>query len=143
MALQGPIEGVLCNISKHFIVQFVHRAVGYSVCQRCQVRETGNSQVKGSSQGGDTCHINHKQTVLQSCQLKCNDIVNLTFICNTCAALQVPVYGDVFQEFIGQAVVQDDPLRGNLESNLLRLLPTGFSLLQKQKRSLFYCMLMC
>lgn len=30
VALQGPIVGVLSNVGKHFIVQFVHCAVGYS-----------------------------------------------------------------------------------------------------------------
>ena len=48
------------------------------------------------------------------------------------AALHVPVYGDIFQEFIGQVVVQHYSLRGNFESDLLRLLPTGFSLLRKK-----------
>lgn len=34
MALQGPVEGVLGDISKHFVMQLVHRAVGYSAGQR-------------------------------------------------------------------------------------------------------------
>lgn len=47
----------------------------------------------------------------------------------------VPVYGDVLQQSVGQAVVQDDSPRGNFESNLLRLLSTSFSLLHRQERS--------
>lgn len=49
--------------------------------------------------------------------------------------MNMPVYGDILQQFVGQAVVQDDSLRGNFESNLLRLLSTGFSLLHRQKKS--------
>lgn len=33
MALQGAIQGVLSDISKHFIMQFVHCAVGNSTAQ--------------------------------------------------------------------------------------------------------------
>lgn len=83
--------------------------------------------------------------VLEGCELafssfqKCNSTIIWTFISKTCAALHMPVYGDIFQEFVGQAVMQDDSLRGNFESNLLRLLPTGFSLLQRQNRSLRAC----
>lgn len=47
--------------------------------------------------------------------------------------LNMPVYGDVLQQFVGQAVIQDDSLRGNFESNLRRLLSTSFSLLNTQK----------
>lgn len=57
----------------------------------------------------------------------------------TCVSLHMPVYGDVFQEFVGRAVVQDDTLGRNLEGNLLRLLPAGFSLLHKQNRRLIAC----
>lgn len=34
MTLQGPVEGVLSYISKHFVMQLVHCAVGYSADQR-------------------------------------------------------------------------------------------------------------
>ena len=50
MALQGPIESVLSDISKHFVMQFVHCAVGYSAGQRGQVRGTADQQVEESSQ---------------------------------------------------------------------------------------------
>lgn len=50
---------------------------------------------------------------------------------DTC--VNMPVYGDILQQFVGQAVVQDDSLRGDFESNLLRLLSTGFSLLHRQR----------
>ena len=51
------------------------------------------------------------------------------------SALHIPVNGDVFQEFIGQAVVQHYSLRGNLESNLHGLLPTGFSLVKSKAKT--------
>lgn len=43
----------------------------------------------------------------------------------------MPVYGDIFQQIVGQTVVQNDSLGGNFESHLLRFLPTGFSLLHR------------
>lgn len=52
------------------------------------------------------------------------------------SCVNMPVYGDILQQFVGQAVIQDDSLRGNFESNLLRLLSTGFSLLHRQKSQL-------
>lgn len=58
---------------------------------------------------------------------------------NNCVSLHMPVYGDVFQEFVVRAVMQDDTLRRNLKGNLLRLLPAGFSLLHKRNRSLIAC----
>lgn len=48
--------------------------------------------------------------------------------------LNMPVYGDILQQFVGQAVIQADSLRGNFESNLLRLLSTGFSLLHTHRK---------
>lgn len=45
-----------------------------------------------------------------------------------------PVYGDVFQELVGGAVVQHDSLRGNLQRHLRGLLPTGFSLPEESNR---------
>lgn len=47
--------------------------------------------------------------------------------------LNMPVYGDIVQQCVGQAVIQDDSLRGNFESNLLRLLSTSFSLVHTKK----------
>lgn len=53
--------------------------------------------------------------------------------------VNMPVDGDILQQFVGQAVVQDNSLRGNFESDLLRLLSTGFSLLHRQKKSVVSC----
>lgn len=50
--------------------------------------------------------------------------------------VHAPVYGDVLQHFVGQAVKQDDSLGGNLQSNLLRLLSTRFGLLDTHKNSI-------
>lgn len=54
-------------------------------------------------------------------------------LCLWAFVLHMPVYGDVFQQFVGQAVKQDDSLGGNFQSNLLGLLSTGFGLLDTQK----------